>query len=305
MAWLFFAIGLNLSGVFTVGGRWAGVGQALVDRGGTAGSFATGLLAVLVATPCTAPFMGAAVAAAAIAPIGLAMALFLALGVGFSLPWLLLGLRPTLAARLPAPGRWMEHLRQGLAFPMYASAIWMLWVQAVQTGPAGVAAVGAGWVLIGLAVWAHGISGTVRGTTRGIARIVALGCIAASLAMLPQLARAPLPTTAVRAETFSVAKLEALRRAGQPVLVNMSAAWCVTCLINERVAIRLARPVLAAHRVAYMTGDWTRQDDAITGFLRQYGRDGVPLYVFFPAGAAQGRVLPQILTARLLEGLVR
>jgi thiol:disulfide interchange protein DsbD len=297
MAWLFFAVGLNLSGVFTLGGGWTGIGQSLAARGGTLGSFATGLLAVLVATPCTAPFMGVAIATAIAAPAVEALAVFAALGVGLALPALLLAVVPRLASRLPAPGAWMEHLRQGLAFPMYAAAVWLVWVLSRQSGSSGVLGVSAGFVLIALATW-----------VARFGRPLALICLLGAAAILPAIGGAGTPTAiAEGAQPYSAATLLALRASGRPVLVDMTASWCVTCLINERVALRPAMPRLAAHGVAYLTGDWTRQDAGITAFLRQYGREGVPLYVFFAAGLPvdqPGRVLPQILTPGLVASLL-
>jgi DsbC/DsbD-like thiol-disulfide interchange protein/cytochrome c biogenesis protein CcdA len=308
MAWLFFAIGLNLSGAFALGSAWGGVGQRLAARGGVVGSFATGLLAVLVATPCTAPFMGVAVAAAATAPAAQAIAVFLALGLGFALPWVLLAMMPQLISALPAPGRWMGLLQQGLAFPMYAAAVWLVWVISQEAGSTGVLGVGAGFVLIALGAWiATQASGADR-LPRMLAHGLSACCVVAAFSILPGIAHVAAPALSRRAmgDRYSPATLSALRQDGRPVLVNMTAAWCVTCLVNERVAIQPSLPSLDAHRVAYLTGDWTRQDPQITEFLRHYGRVGVPLYVFFPAGSptdSPGQILPQILTPRLLQTL--
>jgi thiol:disulfide interchange protein DsbD len=299
-AWLFFIIGLNLSGVFTLPSRWAGAGQSLAMRGGAIGSFATGLLAVLVATPCTAPFMGVAIAAAASAPPAQAIALFVALGAGFSLPWTLLAAAPRLAGVLPKPGRWMETLQQALAFPMYAAALWMVWVLSQEAGSAGVLGGGAGCVLIAFSIWLMRVTGAGRG--RRIGQIGGVAILLGTAALLPAIDAAPAPALASTAERFTPDRLAALRRQGQPVLVNMTAAWCVTCLVNERAAIRPALPGLQARGVAYLTGDWTRQDPAITAFLRAWGRDGVPLYVFFPPNRP-GEVLPQVLTPSLIAAL--
>jgi DsbC/DsbD-like thiol-disulfide interchange protein/cytochrome c biogenesis protein CcdA len=308
MAWLFFGIGLNLSGAFSIGGGWMGAGQGLTRREGTLGSFATGLLAVLVATPCTAPFMGAAVAAAVTAAPAVALATFLALGLGFSLPWTVLAFVPSLAGRLPRPGAWMEWLRQALAFPMYAAAVWLVWVLSEQAGSFGVLFAGAGLVLIGFAAFVRRWGDAQDGGGRQIGRALSLAVVLGVIGLLPVIARIKLAsvTRTAAAETYSPARLAALRKSGQPVLVNMTASWCVTCLVNERVAIEPALPALRAQGVAYLTGDWTRADPAISAFLRRYRRDGVPLYVFFPSGwplDKQGEVLPQILTPHLIEAL--
>ncbi len=302
MAWVLFAVGLNLSGVFQVGGRLAGAGQGLAGREGHAGSFFTGLLAVLVATPCTAPFMGAAIAAALAAPAWVTLLVFLAMGLGLAAPYAVLALAPGLTRALPRPGAWMDVLRGALAFPMYAAAAWLVWVLSQQSGPDGVLAAVAGMVLLGFAAWAYGVSqrAGLRGQRAGGG--VALVAAAAALFLLPGIAgSAPAPSQASEqagAEPFSAARLAALRAEGRPVFVNMTAAWCVTCLVNERVALAPAavRQAFTERKVAYLKGDWTRGDPEITTFLRSHARDGVPLYVYYPPAQGEAEVLPQILT---------
>ena len=303
MAWVFFAVGLNLSGVFQVATRLAGVGQTLVMRGGAVGNFATGLLAALVATPCTAPFMGAAIAAALAASPGVTLAVFLAMGLGLAAPYVALVLIPGLARSLPRPGPWMDLLRQILAFPMYAATIWLVWVVSQLLGPSGVLFVLAGALLIGVAGWALGHA--QRASRPGLFHALASLALGIALALLPGLAAQPpeagRPLAAAGVEAFSPARLAALRAAGSPVFVNMTAAWCITCLVNERIALAPAavRVAFEERKIVYLKGDWTRQDHAITIFLREHGRDGVPLYVFFPAGLPLGKaghILPQLLT---------
>lgn len=294
MAWVLFAIGLNLSGVFQVATRLAGSGQGIVARGGMVGNFATGLLAAVVATPCTAPFMGAAIAAALTAPMPVTVAVFLAMGIGLAAPYVAVAMLPGLARMLPRPGHWMDLLKQILAFPMYAASAWMVWVMSQSLGPSGVLVALCGLLLVGFAGWVLGATDGRVG--RGLAVIAVVG----ALALLPGLS-AQEPASAAMAdagsETFSSARLAALRAEGRPVFVNMTAAWCITCLVNERIALAPAtvRAAFVAHNIAYLKGDWTRQDPAITAFLRAHGRDGVPLYVFYPPGK-DGTVLPQILT---------
>lgn len=310
MAWLLFGVGLNLSGVFAVGGSLAGAGQGLAGRGGHLGSFFTGLLAVLVATPCTAPFMGAAIAAAMAAPPLLMLAVFLAMGLGLAAPYGLLAAFPQAAHLLPAPGRWMDVLRQGLAFPMYAAAVWLLWVISREAGSAGVLGASAGMLFLGFAGWAIGQAQHAAVPGRRLGRSAALAAVLAALAVLPGIASAPVPSMRALAqgdslpgfESFSAARLGILHQQGRPVFIDMTAAWCVTCLVNERVALSspAVRGTFAAHRIVYMQGDWTRQDPEITRFLRQFGHPGVPLYVLFPPDDAAPVVLPQILT----EGIV-
>jgi thiol:disulfide interchange protein len=310
MAWLLFGVGLNLSGVFQVGGGLTGAGSGLAHRHGIAGSFFTGLLAVLVATPCTAPFMGVAVAAGLAAPPAVTMLVFAVMGLGLAAPYVALASMPGLARLMPRPGRWMEILKQALAFPMYGAAAWLVWVISQEAGSNGVLATVAGLVLVGFAGWVFGATQAASAQPRRFGQAMATVAVLAALAVLSGITAAPLgplgATTGSTAETFTPERLAALRSAGKPVFVNMTAAWCVTCLVNERVAISTSavRQALAKDNVAYLKGDWTRQDPAITTFLRQNGRDGVPLYVFFPAGGAPPEILPQILTEREMLGVL-
>jgi thiol:disulfide interchange protein len=309
MTWLLFAVGLNLSGVFQVGGSLTGAGGELTERHGVAGSFFTGLLAVLVATPCTAPFMGVAVAAGLAAPPAVTVLVFTVMGLGLAAPYVALASMPGLARVMPRPGRWMEVLKQALAFPMYGAAAWLVWVISQEAGPNGVLATAAGLVLVGFAAWVFGTTQASPVQPRRFGQAAAAVAVLAALAVLSGIASDPVgaATDTASAEAFTPERLAALRTAGKPVFVNMTAAWCVTCLVNERVAIGTdaVRQAFAADSVTYLKGDWTRQDPAITAFLRQNGRDGVPLYVFFPANGGQPEVLPQILTEGEVLGLLR
>ncbi len=299
IGWLLFATGLNMSGVFTIGASVAGVGQGFAARS----SFATGLLAVVVATPCTAPFMGAALAAALSLPALAGMAVFAALGLGLAAPYAALALSPRAARLLPRPGAWMELFRNVLAFPMYAAALWLVWVAAQQTSQTGLALVFASFLLVGFAAWAYGFLQT-RDRAGLLSRLLgasALASLAASALLLAAIGRAP-PAAAARtaadgSQPYSPTLLASLRAAHRPVLVDMTAAWCVTCLVNEQVALTptAVRDAFSRHHVAYLKGDWTRQDAGITAFLRAHDRSGVPLYVFYPASGTP-EVLPQILT---------
>ena len=301
MAWLLFGVGLNLSGVFQVGTPLASVGGRLASRHGHAGSFFTGLLAVLVATPCTAPFMSVAVAAGLAAPPLVTLLVFSVMGLGLAAPYIALACLPGIAGRIPRPGRWMEFLKQGLAFPMYGAAVWLLWVVSQEAGPAGVLATATGFVLLGFAGWVLGLSQTASGRNRRFGQSAATVALLAALAVLSGIAVTQTGSAAEAAsgsEVFSASRLAALRAEGRPVFVNMTAAWCVTCLVNERVAISSTpvRRAFADRHVAYLKGDWTRQDPDITAYLRQNGRDGVPLYVYYPPNGAPPQILPQILT---------
>ncbi len=303
--WLLFAVGLNMSGVFMVGAQLAGAGHGLAARG----SFFTGLLAVVVATPCTAPFMGVALAAAFAMPPAAGMMIFVALGLGLAAPYAALALSPGAARLLPRPGAWMDVLKQLLAFPMYGAALWMVWVASQQTDASGLAAVFASFLLVALAAWAYGLAQTRRqaGANGRVLRAMAGASAAAGLALLAAIglaapaARAAGGPSADGSEPYSAARLAELRARHRPVLVDMSAAWCVTCLVNERVALtpRAVRDAFTHANAVYLRGDWTSRDGAITAFLRQHDRTGVPLYVFYPASGEE-EVLPQILTPGLV-----
>jgi thiol:disulfide interchange protein DsbD len=301
-AWLVLVIGLNLAGVFEFSSRFAGIGSTLAAREGVVGSFVTGLVAVAVATPCTAPFMGAAIASALAGPAIFGLGIFLFLGIGMALPFLMIGFFPKLGALLPRPGEWMEVFRQLLAFPMFATVIWLLWVVARQAGSRGVFVGLTGTLLLGFALWLLRFRGRILFTAR---LAVAVG----TLGLLPLItpARAGGATLISGAIPYSAEKLASLRAAGTPVLVDISAAWCITCLVNERVALDNGdvQAALRARHALIMTGDWTDRDPTITAYLEAHQRDGVPLYVYYPPGHAVPIVLPQILTPSVVRRVLR
>jgi len=306
--WLMFAVGLNLSGVFALGGAGSGAGQGWAARGGLIGQFATGALAVLVASPCTAPFMAAAIAAGLAAPWWLTIVVFACMGAGLALPYVAIAVLPAARRALPRPGPWMELLRQALAFPMYATTAWLAWVVSQEAGPDGVLAVGAGLVLVGFIAWVAGRAQSA-GSRRAwrAAGLLGLAAALAGVALLVGLQpSAAAQVEAVGFERFSERRLAELRQQGKPVLTDMTAAWCITCLVNERVALGAAtvRDALRQSGTVLLRGDWTRQDPEITAYLRAHDRDGVPLYVFYPAGRP-GVVLPQILTPGLVLAALR
>jgi thiol:disulfide interchange protein/DsbC/DsbD-like thiol-disulfide interchange protein len=300
VAYLLFLVGLSLSGLFEIGGRFTGIGSSLASRQGLAGSFFTGVLAAVVATPCTAPFMGAALAFALSQPAAVLIAVFLALGLGLALPFLILAFWPAAQRWLPRPGAWMDRFKQALAFPMYAAVVWLLWVLAQQTGPDGVALALCGLVLIAFGLWwRHSSGASTIGTGAAVVSVVlALGA-AAWIKPVEAEVRA---ASGAGFEAYSAERLAELRAQNKPVFVNMTAAWCISCLVNERVA--LSRPevteAFAKAGITYLKGDWTREDPAITAVLKAHGRSGVPLYLYYAPGAASAQVLPQILTPGLV-----
>ncbi len=303
---LFFLIGLNLMGVFEIAGTFQGAGATLSARSGLSGSFFTGVLAALVATPCTAPFMAAAIGFAMTQPAAIALAIFAALGLGMALPYLLLTLSPALVRRLPKPGAWMERFKQVLAFPMFGSAVWLIWVLSVQAGSSGVLAVLVACVAFGFAAWLWGLvqQGAARRTFALLALVAAGGGVFA-IAAIPAGAGAGISMGAdekIPSEAFSEERLAALRAEGRIVFVNLTAAWCITCLVNEEMA--LSSDAIAAHfrnrNIAYLKGDWTNRDPVITRVLARHGRAGVPLYLVYRPGEQEPDVLPQILTESIV-----
>jgi thiol:disulfide interchange protein len=312
MVYLLLAVALNLSGVFEIGGGLAGIGDALTQGDGYRASFFTGVLTTLVATPCTAPFMAAAVGAALTQSPAVALCIFAALGVGLALPFVLLSFAPWLRSALPKPGAWMDTLKQVLAFPVYASAAWLLWVLAQQTS-SGLAAALAGAILIALAAWAYQRSKSSSSAGRVAALSTAV--LAALVAVLLPVhfaggAAHPAAATAAHAadewQPYDAVRLAELTSAGRPVLVNFTASWCLTCLVNERNAFAdsAVQRVFHDKGVTLMKGDWTNRDPAITQALAAFGRAGVPLYLVYNSkpGSADPVVLPQLLTASIVEG---
>ncbi len=347
MAYLFVVLGMSLASALTLGTGLMGLGQGIdqgmhrginqgikqgahggagqkAGRGGAGahtghwGAFATGGLAALVAAPCTAPFMGAALGYAMTVPWPAALAIVLVLGLGMALPFLVLALSPRLARALPRPGPWMETLKQALAFPMFATAAWLFWVLAMQAGPDGLAAGLAGALVLAFGLWCHERARFARAPWPRLgvgAAVLGLGTalwlgVGVSHSEVPGLAgdagaAAKQSASALPAEPYSAAKLTAARADARPVFVNMTAAWCITCLVNERVALSRAAVAraFAEQDVLYLKGDWTNRDPAITDYLAAFGRSGVPIYVFYPADG-EPRVLPQVLTeAIVLNGI--
>jgi DsbC/DsbD-like thiol-disulfide interchange protein/cytochrome c biogenesis protein CcdA len=301
LAYLMLAMGLSLSGVAEFGAGMAGIGDRLAERGGLSGAFFTGVLATVVATPCTAPFMGAALGAALIAPAPLALAIFLALGAGLAAPLAVASFVPGLWRLLPRPGRWMQRLKQILAVPLYATAAWLVWVLIQEVGPRNAPWVLLGLVLAGFAVWVYGSTRfAARGGRRTGGALAAAGA-AGALAVAAMLSPAPGPafvsSDGLAYENFTAARLAALNAAHKPVFVNLTAAWCLTCIVNEKTTLDRAavRDAFAAHQVTALKGDWTRQDPEIAQFLQSFGRSGVPLYLLYD-GKGDATVLPQILT---------
>ncbi len=308
---------LNLSGLFEIGTSAQGLGAGLASRGGVVGSVFTGVLAVIVAAPCTAPFMGPALGFALTQPTPVALAVFLSLGLGFAAPFTVLSLSPALIRRLPRPGAWMDIFRKSLAFPMYGAAAWLAWVLTQQAGPAGLARVLTAGVVLGLAAWLFGLGqrrATVQGDrlALGLQATAALALAAAvALVIVGAYPAAPGSATSAAAaatpgelpsEPWSRERVAALQAAHRPAFVNFTAAWCVTCQVNDRVAFS-SDEVRAAFKRAgavYLVADWTNRDGAIAAALAEQGRIGVPLYLVYGVDGGPPKVLPQLLTPALV-----
>jgi thiol:disulfide interchange protein DsbD len=304
-ALLIFAVGLNLSGVFEIAAGITG-GDAFTRRGGPLGAFFTGVLAVAIAAPCTAPFMAAALGFALTQTIVIALLVFLALGIGFALPFVAIAFSPALLRLLPKPGLWMVRFREALAFPMYGAAAWLLWVLTQEAGAGALVAALAAMIALAFAAWAWGVSRHATSHWRHIGAVAAALGLALGLAALlatnngqgGQASSVSAAPKGIAAQPYSKATLASLRAENRPVFVDATAAWCITCLVNEKVALSgsRVREAFARHKIAYLVADWTNRNPEITALLQAHGRSGVPLYLYYAPGAAHAKVLPQILT---------
>ena len=319
LALLMLAVGLNMSGLFEIGSSLQGIGAGAASRGGGLGAFLTGALAVVVAAPCTAPFMAPALGWAMTQPAALSLAVFAGLGLGFAAPFTLAALAPGVLSRLPRPGPWMDTFRKVLAFPMYGAAAWLAWVLAVQAGPDLLARLLAAGVALAFACWLAGLAQrrALLGQPARVLGLAALGVAVLSVAaaVWPTPAQAvaegsaPSGTDAsgLAYEAYTPERLAALRAEGRAVFVNYTAAWCVTCQVNERVAFstRTAAEAFTGSGTVYLKADWTRRDAVIAEDLARFGRAGVPLYLVYPAGGGEPEILPQLLTPDMVARAVK
>ena len=316
LALLMLLVALNMSGVFEIGTSVQGVGTSASGRGGVTGAFFTGALAVVVAAPCTAPFMAGALGYALTQPTLVALSVFLALALGFAAPFVLVAFVPGVLKRLPRPGAWMDVLKKGLAFPMYGAALWLAWVFAQQSGPIALGQLLAAGVLAAFGAWLHGVAQNRRAAGKGgaVSTVIALLVVAGAIALAASGALAAQPPSAavageaapsgpgLTAEAWSPEKVKALQAEGRPILVDFTAAWCVTCQVNEKVALSGSKVAEAfkARNAVYLKADWTNRDPVIAKALAEFDRVGVPLYVVYPKGGGAPVILPQLLT----EGMV-
>ncbi|WP_232301126.1 protein-disulfide reductase DsbD family protein [Gilvimarinus agarilyticus] len=297
LAVLFWLMALSFSGVFEFGHKLMNLAG-----GARGGAFATGVLAVFVAAPCTGPFMGAALGAAAVLPAVSAMAIFIGLGAGLAAPFLLLSASPALLRRLPKPGPWMDTLRQFFAFPLYATVIWLLWVLGKLVGDIG-------WVLgcslllaLVFALWlAHG-AGRLR---TALAVVIALSAITVSGATLMRAEAPTLQASSTLWQSYDKTAIAEARAAGRAVFIDYTAAWCITCQVNKKLVLDTdhTRELFKRHNVLAIRADWTRFDPEITEALEALGRNSLPVYAWYPAGSTQAMLLPQLLQERMITEL--
>ncbi len=323
LALLMFVIGLDLMGWVRLGiAGIENVGAGVAGGEGPAGALFTGVLATVVATPCTAPFMAGALGAAVVMPWPAALGVFAGLGFGLAAPYLAISLSPGVRARLPRPGPWMVRLKEFLAFPMWLTAVWLVWVLAREAGETAAALLLGALVLVGFAAWLARVARD-RWLPLLLAGLSVAGLLLALLrlpvaergAMVEAHGAAPSPVASATmredrlpVEAWSRRRLDDLRAAGRPVFVYFTADWCITCKVNEAVTLDDDEVIAAIRRkgVAVLEADWTRRDRAIAEELARFGRDGVPLYLFFAPGARRPDILPQILTpGALIERLAR
>ena len=310
LVYLFMLVGLNLSGYFEIGTSLMSFGGSSLTQNGYSGSFFTGVLATLVAAPCTAPFMASAIGYALTQSNAAALLIFASLGFGMAVPYLALCYSPALLKKLPKPGAWMERFKEILAFPLYATAVWLLWVLSLQAGSSGVLTIGAGAVALTFAIWLlkHLPRGAIAKLSMQTLAVLMIIAVIYSPAQLQTLAANPAAGDQIsddqsarnadkNYEAYSAEKLKRYRAEGA-VFVNFTAAWCVTCKVNEAVALSTQDVIeaFAKKNIRYLKGDWTNEDPEITRKLAEHGRSGVPLYLLYPAGSDTAMVLPQLLT---------
>jgi thiol:disulfide interchange protein DsbD len=299
MAALLFFLGLSLAGQFDVGLSLTSAGGGLAQRSGYAGSFFTGVLATIVATPCTGPFMGAAIGYALAQPAYVTLVIFTALALGLALPYLLLTMRPAWTKLLPKPGVWMEYLKLATAVPIFATVIWLVWLYTVLAGTDALIPLLACFVLLAVAGW---VLGRWPAKAAGSVAALVLAVIALALPLSATRRSHVEAKTTVAADSawqpYSAAAFAAARSQGKPVFIDFTAQWCLSCQVNERVA--LGRPDIQARfakeGVVLFRADWTQQDPEVTSALEALGRNGVPVYALYAANSQQPRLLPEVLT---------
>ncbi len=303
LAVLFFLMALNLMGLFELGGAWVGVGQKLTEKEGVWGSFFTGVLAVVVSTPCSAPFMGTAVGAALLRPGWETLLIFTSLGLGLASPYLFVSAFPEFLRLLPKPGTWMNHLKEALAVPLLGTVVWLLWIYEVQKRG------GASGIVVATTLAAF-LFFALRRTSRAWFSFWHVGLIVlyfGTAFAVPLVGSREQPRQSGQHQNqwldYSPEAVELERKAGRPVLIDFTAEWCLTCKVNERLVLESpeVKDLFEREKVALLRGDWTNEDPRITRALAEFGRAGVPLYVVWAKGAREPQILPQVLTTEIVR----
>jgi thiol:disulfide interchange protein len=310
MAGLLFFLGLSLAGQFEIGLTLTSAGGSLAAKQGFTGSFFTGVLAVIVATPCAAPFMGAAIGYALAAPAAATFAVFTALALGLAAPYVALTLQPAWTRRLPRPGAWMEILRQIVSIPIFATVIWLAWVLAQGYGADLLAALLCIFLLLAIAGWLLGRWPTKRWAAIA-GTVIVLCAVAIGFAAPAELATVPVPSTTPSTaqnqwQPWSPASVSQYQAQGRPVFVDFTASWCLSCQVNERIALNRpqVQQAFAGAKVVLLRADWTRHDPAITQALAALGRDSVPVYLLYAPGQSTPQILPAVLTPGIVVDAV-
>ena len=300
LVYLFVVLGYIFMSNMVLGTSLARLSSISLGKGDSIESFLTGVLAVIVASPCTAPFMGSAIGFALLQPSFYSVLIFLGLGIGFSLPYLVLSAKPSLLSFLPKPGQWMETFKQFMAFPMWASALWLLWVLSSQVNNQEVIQVLLGSLLIIIGLWLVEKNNSKTNWIRWIVRLPFILLLIFSLWLIPT-SYSDLDESKQNQLAYSPQLLEDLREENALVFLNFTADWCITCKVNESVALKTSkvRKLLTDKDITYIEADWTRKDPVISSALEEYGRTGLPLYLLFPS-KGEPLILPEILTEDIL-----
>ena len=298
--YLFIALGFLFMSNLVIGSQLGNLNSLVKVNNESFESFLTGILAVVVASPCTAPFMGSAIGFALLQPSFNSILIFLSLGIGFALPYLILSIKPTLLSFLPRPGPWMETFKQFMAFPMWASALWLLWVLSGQVDSDTVILVLIGGLALSLSLWLLEKNTTEIKLVKWILRGTAIVLIGFSIYIIPT-SYSTKKEIFTKDEIYSEQRLRELRNSNQIVFLNFTADWCITCKVNERVALKTQKvqKILKSESINYLEADWTRKDEMIASKLEEFGRSGVPLYLLYPS-KGKPIILPEILTEDIL-----
>lgn len=299
LMYLFFVVGLSFSGWILFGARFAGVGQDLVAEGKPFQSFFTGVLAMVVASPCSAPFMAVSLGYAVSQPAWVALLIFAFLGIGMAFPLVLINSVPALSEKLPRPGPWMETLKEVLAFPMYLTSAWLLWVLIAQVGATGAALAVAGLCTLAAMFWGMKQEGSKAATVFAVLMLVSTG----GLVWKGVNSEVPVIPGNSAHKDFVLSDLDSVVGGNKPVFLDVTADWCITCKFNESRVLYSSevQEMFTEKDVVYLIADWTNDNPEISALLDRYNRVGIPLYLYFEAGSSEAQVLPQILTKDIMK----